>query len=192
VQKHLFGVAAVLVVGCASVSSNTASNFGPTTALRPKVESVTEGRGANFTVRLNLPQPAYVAAVEVYPNQTAVPLGTAGKLSGTAMLASGSQSVAFRVLPASVAYKAPNWTPTDMERCNDSPNNPGCRQQGYVVVVASDTPFDPGGITDNLATVDLRGSNDDVVRRIGDAVSHAAGAAWGAAAGGITAMLAPY
>lgn len=191
-RKHLFSVAAVLVAGCASASSNMALRFGPTVALRPSIQTVTEGRNATFTVRLNLPQEAYVAAIEVYPNQTAVPLGTAGKLSGTSMLASGSQTVAFRTLPSTVAYSAPNWTSTDWTRCHTNPRHAGCDQQGYIVIVASETSFSPSGIADNMATVDLRGSNADVVQRIGDAVANATGAAWGAAAGNITVMLSPF
>lgn len=191
-HKHLFGVAAVLVVGCASASSNMAPSFGPSVALRPTIQTVTEGRGGSFTVRLNLPQQAYVAAVEVYPNRTAVPLGMADVPSGTRMLDSGSQTVAFQTLPTTVAYTAPNWTSADWTRCNSNPRYPGCQQQGYVVVVASATPFSPSDITDNLATVDLRGSNDDVISRIGNAVAHATGAAWGAASGNMSAMLSPF
>lgn len=191
-RKHLFSVAAVLVVGCASASSNMASSFGPSVPLRPSIQTVTEGRGGSFTVRLNLPQQAYVAAVEVYPNRTAVPLGMADVLSGTRMLHSGSQTVAFQTLPTTIGYSAPDWTLTDLTRCNTNARYPGCQQQGYLVIVASDTPFSPSGITDNLATVDLRGSNDVVISRIGNAVAHATGAAWGAASGNMSAMLSPF
>jgi hypothetical protein len=190
-QRYLAGLAAVFVVGCASTSANLASNFGPTTKLSPGVQSANLGRDGIVTVRVNLPQPEYLAAVAVFPNQSVLPLGASDRPSGTKELAAGAQAVVLRQLPA-LHHSAPDWTLADIERCNANPHYPRCQQQGYVVIVASENPFDTREIVDNITAVDLHGSDADVIRRIGEAAAHATGAAWSATAMSMTGMVAPY
>lgn len=191
-RRIILMVGAVALAGCASAAGSSVGSFGPSTALRPNLQSVTEGRGGTFTVRLNLPQPAYVAAVEVYPNQMMTLLGVArGAMTGTNMLSSGSQTIQLRTGAGGV-YNAPDWTQADMLRCNRDPHYPKCQEQGYVVVVASATPFNPEQTAVNLSGVDIHGDSNDVLQRVSDAVAHSSGESWGATAADISAMVAPY
>lgn len=190
-QKYLAVLAAVLVVGCASTSADMVSNFGPTTKLSPGVQSANLGTDGIVTVRVNLPQPEYLAAVAVFPNQSMIPLGTSGRPSGTDKVAVGVQALVLHQLPA-LHRSAPDWTLQDIERCNANPRYPRCQQQGHVVIVASDSPFDTRELIDNITAVDLHGSDADVIRRIGEAAAHATGASWSASATSMTGMVAPY
>jgi len=190
-RKYLAVLAAVLVFGCASTSGNLASNFGPTTKLSPGVQSANLGRDGIVTVRVSLPQPEYLAAVAVFPNQSMIPLGASDRPSGTNELAAGAQTVVLHQLPA-LHRTAPDWTLQDIERCNANPRYPRCQQQGYVVIVASDSAFDTRELIDNVTAVDLHGSDADVIRRMGEAAAHATGASWSASATSMTGMVAPY
>lgn len=186
----LFG--AIALAGCASAAVGSAGSFGPTTALRPSLQSVTEGRGGTFTVRLNLPEPAYVTAVEVYPNQMMTLLGVArGAATAMNMLSSGTQTILLRTGVGRV-YTASDWTEADARRCNSDPQYPKCQEKGYVVVVASSAPFHPDQTAANLSAVDIHGSSSDVLQRVSNAVAHSSGEAWGATAADISAMVAPY
>jgi hypothetical protein len=191
-KRFLMGLITAAIAGCASAPATTVGNFGPTPSLNPRIRSVTEGRRGSFTVRVNLSQPAYVAAINVYPNQSAILLGASGLPSGTTKLESGSQSIALQTLATSPVYNAAGWGPADWTRCNSNPYHSGCQQQGYVVIVASQTPFSQDDIATNLAGVDLHGPDSDVIHRIGVAVAHATGDAWSASAGTESAMMAPY
>lgn len=181
----------MLVFGCASTSADMVSNFGPTTKLSPGVQSANLGRDGIVTVRVNLPQPEYLAAVAVFPNQSMIPLGTSGRPSGTDKTAAGVQALVLHQLPA-LQKSASDWTLQDIERCNANPRYPRCQQQGQVVIVASDSPFVTRELIDNITAVDLHGSDADVIRRIGEAAAHATGASWSASATSMTGMVAPY
>jgi len=189
-QRHLAVLAVVLVVGCASTSADMVTNFGPTTKLSPGVQSAYLGTEGIVTVRVNLPQPEYLATVAVFPNQSMIPLGTNGRPSGTDKVAAGTQAVVLHQLPA-LQKSASDWTLQDIERCNRNPHYPRCRQQGYAVVVASDSPFDTRELIDSVTAVDLHGSDADVIRRVGEAAAHATGASWSASATSMTGMVTP-
>ena len=185
-------IAAAAIAGCASTPATTVASFGPTPALSPQIQSVTEGRRGSFTVRVDLPQPVYIAAIDVYPNQSATQLGTSGVPSGTTKIEGGRQSIALQTLATSHVYNAADWGPADWKRCNSSSYHSGCQQKGYVVIVASQRPFSQDDIATNLAEVDHHGADSDVIHRVGGAVAHAAGDTWAASAGASVAMMAPY
>lgn len=142
-----------------------------------------------YSVKLDLPKSAYISALSVYPKHSVTVLHVSNASSQTSMLASGGQSVTLTVPANATSYVFNNLTPADWERCMKTIDHTRCDQgSGYIVVVASEVPFDTGSVAKNLSTVDLVGSTAQVIKRVADAVAQSTAAPWGAASSELPAQ----
>lgn len=187
-RHYITGAALLAATACVTGKAIAPAQFGPGVSLQPSIKDVAPVVGGGYNMKLDLPAPAYVAAVSVYPKRRATILGIFDSSDSSGMLASGSQGVTVKAVLESKTYESSAGpTQADWARCMkyvgammrcDDPT-------GYIIIVASRTPFDATAVDQKMTAVDLDGSAADVVLRVADAVAQSTDASWGAASAAV-------
>ena len=192
-------VAALALLGGCARASHFGADLGPidgsTAALQPRIASATSGTGTRLQMSYAIPERSYVSFLRVHTQASVALLAAPGQGSATAMQPTdaGPHKLALEAMPVHLGANA-NRAGVVRNRedgalvATDSPYP----VHDYVLVIATATPLEVTDIQSSLEHVDLRGPDNEVLARIGQAVGAHSLGAWGASAARPATQSAPF
>lgn len=198
-KTHLSLMAALGLLGACASASHFGTDIGPiegsTAALQPRIASATSGSGTRLQMSYAIPERSYVSFLRVYTQASVAVLAAPGQGSATATqpIAAGSHKLALEAMPV---YLGANTNRAGVVRntadgalvATDSPYP----VHDYVLVIATAAPLGLEDIQSSLEHVDLRGPDNEVLARIGQAIGAHSLGAWGASAARPASQSAPF
>lgn len=192
-------VAALALFGACAPASHFGADLGPidgaTTALQPRIASATSGIGTRLQISYVIPERSYVSFLRVHTQASIALLAASGQGTATAMqpIDAGAHKLALEAIPV---YLGANANRAGVVRnaadgalvVTDSPYP----VHDYVLVIATATPLEVDDIQSSLEHVDLRGPDNEVLARIGQAIGAHSLGAWGASAARPARQSAPF
>lgn len=192
-------VAALALFGACAPASHFGGDLGPidgsTAALQPRIASATSGTGTRLQMSYAIPERSYVSFLRVHTQASVALLAAPGQGSATAMqpIDAGPHKVALEAMPV---YLGANANRAGVVRntadgalvVTDSPYP----VHDYVLVIATAKPLEVNDIQSSLEHVDLRGPDNEVLARLGQAIGAHSLGAWGASAARPATQSAPF
>ena len=192
-------VAALTLFGACAPASHFGADLGPidgsTAALQPRIASATSGTGTRLQMSYAIPERSYVSFLRVYTQASVALLAASGQGSATAMqpIDAGPHKLALEALPVYIGANSNRMgvvrnTADGALVATDSPYP----VHDYVLVIATAKPLEVNDIQSSLEHVDLRGPDNEVLARIGQAIGAHSLGAWGASAARPATQSAPF
>lgn len=197
--RQLSFIVALGLLGACASATRYGADLGPidgsTASMQPRIASATSGTGTRLQVTYAIPERSYVSFLRVHTQASVAVLAASGQGGTAAMqpIDAGSHKLALEALPV---YLGANTNRMGVVRntadgalvATDSPYP----IHDYVLVIATAKPLALEDVQSSLEYVDLRGPDNEVLSRIGQAVGAHSLGAWGASAARPAMQSAPF